>query len=90
MNGVTRPSTSTMLTSVPSRQMYELLSMNGRVVASGRVLSDCEEVPNNVYKIIVDDIVDWTAELFGVHGQTFGDIEIGHTIQWLKFLTRPT
>ncbi|KAL5711171.1 hypothetical protein ACHQM5_021660 [Ranunculus cassubicifolius] len=72
----------------PSQQMCELKSLGGKVVAWGRILTDRDGVSEDAYNIVIDGIFDLDAELFGANGQTFGDINIGETIQWLKVLTR--
>ncbi|KAL5728669.1 hypothetical protein ACHQM5_001727 [Ranunculus cassubicifolius] len=72
----------------PSQRTCELKSLGGKVVAWGRILTDRDNVSENAYSIVIDGIFDLDAELFGANGQTFGDINIGETIQWLKVLTR--
>ncbi|KAL5698198.1 hypothetical protein ACHQM5_029268 [Ranunculus cassubicifolius] len=67
--------------------MCELKSLGGKVVAWGRILTDRDGVSEDAYNIVIDGIFDLDAELFGANGQTFGDINIGETIQWLKVLT---
>ncbi|KAF9616228.1 hypothetical protein IFM89_029004 [Coptis chinensis] len=52
----------------------------GRVVAIGRMLGDREDIPENAYRIIVDEILEFNVELFGAKGQTFCDIDVGSTI----------
>ncbi|KAF9619438.1 hypothetical protein IFM89_007013 [Coptis chinensis] len=61
--------------------------MGGRVVAIGRMLGDREDAHENAYRIIVDEILEFNAELFGARGQTFGDIDVGSTIRWPKVFT---
>ncbi|KAF9602670.1 hypothetical protein IFM89_030558 [Coptis chinensis] len=70
-----------------SGQTCELQSMRGRVVAIGRMLGDREDAHENAYRIIVDEILEFNAELFGARGQTFGDIDVGSTIRWPKVFT---
>ncbi|KAF9592187.1 hypothetical protein IFM89_012681 [Coptis chinensis] len=53
--------------------------MGGRVVAIGRMLGDRAEVPENAYRIVVDKILEFHAELFGARGKTFSDIDVGST-----------
>ncbi|KAF9600725.1 hypothetical protein IFM89_011412 [Coptis chinensis] len=59
----------------------------GRVVAIGRMLGDREDVPENAYRIIVDEILEFNAELFGARGKTFSDIDMGSSITWPKAFT---
>ncbi|KAF9610904.1 hypothetical protein IFM89_025492 [Coptis chinensis] len=54
--------------------------MGGRVVAIGRMLGDRKDVHENAYRFIVDEILEFNAELFGARGQTFGNIDVGSTI----------
>ncbi|KAF9598962.1 hypothetical protein IFM89_033307 [Coptis chinensis] len=70
-----------------SAQTCELQSMGGRVVAIGRMLGDREDVPENAYRIIVDEILEFNAELFGARGKTFSDIDMGSSITWPKAFT---
>ncbi|KAF9605170.1 hypothetical protein IFM89_014283 [Coptis chinensis] len=70
-----------------SGQTCELQNMGGRVVAIGRMLGDRAEVPENAYQIVVDEILEFHAELFGARGKTFGDINVGSTVTWLKAFT---
>ncbi|KAF9616508.1 hypothetical protein IFM89_029969 [Coptis chinensis] len=70
-----------------SGQTCELQSMGGRVVAIGRMLGDRVEVPENAYRIVVDEILEFHAELFGARGKTFGDIIVGSTVTWPKAFT---
>ncbi|KAL5710235.1 hypothetical protein ACHQM5_020824 [Ranunculus cassubicifolius] len=67
--------------------MCELKSLGDKVVAWGRILTDRDDVSEDAHNIVIDGIFDLDAELFGANGETFGDINIGETIQWLKVLT---
>ncbi|KAF9590974.1 hypothetical protein IFM89_000519 [Coptis chinensis] len=58
-----------------------------RVVAIGRMFGDREDVPENAYRIIVDEILEFNAELFGARGKIFSDIDIGSSITWSKAFT---
>ncbi|KAL5708263.1 hypothetical protein ACHQM5_019079 [Ranunculus cassubicifolius] len=71
----------------PSQQPCELNSLGGQVVAWGRTRNDRDGVSENAYNIVFGGFFDFDAELFGANGQTFCDINIGETIQWLKVLT---
>ncbi|KAF9607544.1 hypothetical protein IFM89_036906 [Coptis chinensis] len=70
-----------------SGQTCELQSMGGRVVAIGRMIGDRVEVPENAYRIVVDKILEFHAELFGARGKTFGGIDVGSTVTWPKAFT---
>ncbi|PIA50654.1 hypothetical protein AQUCO_01200102v1 [Aquilegia coerulea] len=71
--------------SISAQQACELLSIGGRVVAFGTISTNSD---GTTYKVIIDEVEDWTAELFGVIGKTFGNIDVGHTVDWPLFLTR--
>ncbi|PIA41952.1 hypothetical protein AQUCO_02100059v1 [Aquilegia coerulea] len=71
--------------SISAQQACELLSIGGRVVAFGTISTNSD---GTTYKVIIDEVEDWTAELFGVIGKTFGDIDVGHTVDWPLILTR--
>ncbi|KAF9618167.1 hypothetical protein IFM89_000570 [Coptis chinensis] len=66
---------------------HRLFKRRGRVVAIGRMFGDRNNVYANAYRFIVDEILEFNAELFGAKGQTFGDIDVGSTITWPKTFT---
>ncbi|KAF5181781.1 hypothetical protein FRX31_028632, partial [Thalictrum thalictroides] len=73
LNSLTRQS------SILAEQACQLLSIGGRVVAYGAIVADSE---GTTYKVIIDEVADWHTELFCVIGMTFGDIDVGHTVEW--------
>lgn len=61
--------------------------IRGRVVASGRLMSDNMGVSQEHVKVIVDHIDIHGAELFD-DDRTFGDIQLGEIIVWPKVLIK--
>ncbi|KAF5182650.1 hypothetical protein FRX31_027763, partial [Thalictrum thalictroides] len=72
-------------TSLSSQQACKLLSIGGRLVAYGTIATNSD---GTTYKVMIDEVEDWDAELFGVIGKTFRDTDIGDTIEWPTILTR--
>ncbi|KAF9600719.1 hypothetical protein IFM89_011406 [Coptis chinensis] len=70
-----------------SGQICELQNMGGRVIAIGRIFGDQDEVPENTYRILVGEILEFHAELFGARGKAFGDIDVGSTVTWPQAFT---
>ncbi|KAF9618635.1 hypothetical protein IFM89_002330 [Coptis chinensis] len=68
-------------------QPVDLAKCSGQSGTIGRMLGDRAEVPENAYRIVVDEILEFHAELFGVRGKTFGDIDVGSTVIWPKTFT---
>ncbi|KAF5194714.1 hypothetical protein FRX31_015699, partial [Thalictrum thalictroides] len=72
-------------TSLSSQQAHKLLSIGGKLVAYGTIATNSDDT---TYKVMIDEVEDWDAELFGVIGKTFIDTDIGDTIEWPTILTR--
>ncbi|KAF5200145.1 Transducin/WD40 repeat-like superfamily protein [Thalictrum thalictroides] len=72
--------------SLSAQQACELLSIGGReiVVAYETIVANND---GTTYKIIIDEVEDWTVKLFGVRGKTFEDMVWDIQFEWI-ILTR--
>ncbi|XP_058083743.1 uncharacterized protein LOC131231543 [Magnolia sinica] len=68
-------------------QICQLRDIRGRIIASGRMVSDNTGIPPECIRVVIDDINVRTTELFN-DDRTFEDIQLGEIVVWPKFLMR--